>query len=114
MTTVRLTADRLQVRLSLAEKLGSLHGDLDIARTEISAANVVADGLAASRGLRAPGVEIPGRVKLGTWRGRSGRQFVAVRRGEPTLRLELAGGPYDTVLISTPDAAALAAALGTA
>ena len=40
MSTVHLGTDRLQVRLSLAEKIGGLHGDLDIPRCAIRAADV--------------------------------------------------------------------------
>ncbi len=111
MSTVHLTADRIQVHLTLAEKIGSLHGDLDLPRSAVRTAEVCTDGLAATRGLRAPGLAIPGRVKRGTWRGRGGRHFVAVQRDLPTLRLTLHGQRYDTVLLSMPDAAAVAAAL---
>jgi len=111
MSTVRVTADRVQVHLSLAERISALRGDLDVPRSAVVAAEVLADGLAATRGLRAPGLAIPGRVKTGTWRGRGARHFVAVRRDVPTLRLTLDGQHYDTVLLSVPDAAAIAAAL---
>ena len=111
MSTLHLGADRLRVRLSLAEKIGGLHGDLDIPRSAIRTADVVADGLSAATGLRAPGLAVPGRVKMGTWRGRGARRFVAVRRGQPALRLRLQGQPYDELLIGHDDAAALAARL---
>ena len=111
MSTVHVTADRVRIHLELAEKIAALHGDLDLPRSAVRAADVVTDGLAATRGLRAPGLAIPGRVKTGTWRGRGARHFVAVRRGLPTLRLTLHGQRYDTVLVSVPDAAAVAATL---
>lgn len=111
MATVHLSADRLQVRLSAAEKLAGLHRDLDVPRSAVRSVEVLADGLAAAHGLRAPGLTLPRLVKMGTWRGRGARSFVEVRRGEPALRLTLHGQRYDTVLVSTPDAAAVAAAL---
>ncbi|MDI6101864.1 hypothetical protein QLQ12_24900 [Actinoplanes sp. NEAU-A12] len=111
MTAVHLLADHVQVRLSLAEKIGGLCGDFDIPRAAVRAADVVPHALSATAGLRAPGLAIPGRFKVGTWRGRNARRFVAVRRDRPALRLTLHGHRYDTVLVSTPDAAALAAAL---
>lgn len=115
MSTVSLTENTLEVRLSRLEKIGALQGDLRIPREAIRAAEVVPDGLAATRGLRAPGLGIPGFVKLGTWRGRRNRgdrQFITVRRGLPALRLTLDGQPNDMVLVSTPRAAELAADLG--
>jgi hypothetical protein len=111
MSTVHVTTDRVQVHLTPAEKIGALHGDLDLPRSAVRTAEVLADGLAATRGLRAPGLAIPGRVKTGTWRGRGTRHFVAVRRGLPTLRLTLDGQRYDTVLVSVPNAATVAATL---
>ncbi|GAA2644626.1 hypothetical protein GCM10010399_93200 [Dactylosporangium fulvum] len=111
MGTVTLDADRLRVRLSVAEKVGGLHGDLDIPRDAIVSAEVVEDGLAAVKGLRAPGLAVPGVTKIGTWLGRGSRRFAVVRRGLPALRITLRGQRYDTVVVSTPDAAALAGAL---
>ncbi len=111
MGTVQIDAGHVRITLSLAEKIAGLHGDLDVPRSSVRGAEVVADGLAAARGLRAPGLAIPGRVKMGTWRGRRSRRYVSVRRGVPALALTLRGQRYDTVLVSVPDAAAVAAAL---
>ena len=111
MSTVHLTPERLHVRLSTAEKIGGLHGDLDIPRSAIQSADVVTDGLSAATGMRAPGLAIPGRVQMGTWRGRGTRCYVSVRRDQPALRLTLSGKPGGTVLVSTPDAAAVVAGL---
>jgi hypothetical protein len=111
MSTIHLTTDTVEIRLSPAERLSSLHGDLRLPRPAILAAEVVADGLAAVHGVRAPGVAIPGRVKMGTWRDRHGACFVSVRRDTPSLRLTFEQQRYNTVLISTPNATTLAAEL---
>ena len=75
----------------------------------------MADGLAAARGLRAPGLGLPGRRKIGTWRRIGERSLVSVRRGQPALRIALEGQRYDTLVSGTDEPAALAAALtGTA
>ncbi len=108
MSTVRIDPDTVEVRLTAGEKLGALHGDLRVPRSAIRRVEVVPDGLAAARGLRAPGLALPGRRKLGRWRSRDGTQFVAVRRGEPALRLSLDGHRFAGMLVSTPDASALA------
>ncbi len=114
MSTVHLTEDHLRIHLSVGEKIAGLHGDLDIPRSAIRAAEVLTDGLTGAAGVRAPGLAVPGHVKIGTWRGRRTRSFVAVRRGGPALRLTLDGQRYDTVVVSTPEAASLASALRTA
>lgn len=111
MAVVQVTGDRVRIQLTRGEKIAALHGDLDLPRAAVRSAEVVADGPAAVTGLRAPGLALPGRVKIGTWRGRGGPRFAVVRRGQPTLRLGLEGTRYTSVLVSTPDAAELAAVL---
>jgi hypothetical protein len=111
MSTIHLTTDTIEIRLSPAERLSALHGDLRLPRPAILAAEVVNDGLAAVRGVRAPGVAIPRRLKIGTWRDRHGACFVSVRRDTPSLRLTFRQQRYNTILISTPNATTLAAEL---
>jgi hypothetical protein len=110
MSTVELSGDTLAIHLTPLERAGGLLKDLRIPVTAIVSAAAVPDGLRAARGLRAPGLAIPGRVKVGTWRGRNARSYVAVRPG-PALRLRLAGLTYDTVVVSTPNAVHLASQL---
>ena len=111
MSTVSLIPGELTVELTTAEKVAGLHGDVRIPLTAITAVEVVPDALAAARGLRAPGLSLPGVRKIGTWRGRGARRFVDVRGGQPALRLHLEGQHYDELLIGHDDAAALAARL---
>ena len=110
MSTVQLVGGILAVRLTRFERVGGLLSDLDVPLAAVVSSVAVPDGLRAARGLRAPGLALPGRVKVGTWRGRAGRSYVTVRRG-PALRLRLRGFRYDTVLVSTPDAERLADAV---
>ena len=111
MASVHLTDDELVVHLSRPEKLAALHGDVRVPGTAIRSVAVERQPLAAVRGLRAPGLSIPGRTKIGTWRRFRHRGFVVARRDMPALRVRLAGAPYDDVLVSTPDAEATAAAI---
>lgn len=60
------------------------------------------------------GLVVSGYRKLGTFRHPSGmRRLVAMRRGLPLLRLgvDRAATGFDEILLSTPDAAGIAAAL---
>jgi hypothetical protein len=112
MATVHVDSDRIRIHLSFLEKLAGLHGDLTVPRSSVRTVEVVADGPAAAHGLRAPGLAIPGRVKMGTWRGRQGRRrYISVRRDVPALALTLDGHRYETVLVSAPEAHAVASAL---
>lgn len=107
MTTLKITADTVAVRFTRLEKVLGLVRDHEVPRAAVTAAEVVPDGLQATHGLRAPGLGIPGRRKLGNWRGR-GRSLVSVRRGQPAVQLTLQGQPWERWLIGTDDAARLA------
>lgn len=111
MTTIHVSDDTLTVRLAPVSKLAGLLRDQVVPRSAVTTVEVVPDGLAAARGVRAPGLALPGRRKIGTWRGRGARRFVDVRRGQPALRLTLEGQRYDELLLGHDDARALAARL---
>ncbi|MGY1666885.1 hypothetical protein [Geodermatophilus sp. SYSU D00696] len=108
MATIETTPWTLRVTLTRAEKVLGLLRDLEVPLTAVHSAEVVPDGLAAARGLRAPGLGLPGRRLIGTWRRRGSKAFVSVRRG-PAVRLHLTGQRFDTLLVSAGDAAAVAA-----
>ena len=111
MATVTTTPETLTVTLSRAERVLGLLRDLEVPLSAVQAVEVVPDGPTATRGLRAPGLALPGSRKIGTWRGREGTTLVSVRRGRPAVRVRLAGQRFDTLLLDVDDPAALAAAL---
>lgn len=114
MTTITITDETVDIELTGAEKMWSLHGDLRIPRSQIRAVEALDEPLTATRGLRAPGLALPGRVKMGTWRAKGGRQFVIARRGVPGVRLHLEGNRYDQIILSVNDEASRAALLALA
>ncbi len=111
MSTVRLTDQAIEVTLSPLEKVVAMRGDLRLPLGAVTKAEVVPDALTEARGLRAPGLAVPGLFTVGTWRGRGTSQVILVRRGVPALRVtsELPG--LGTVLVSTPAADALVRAI---
>jgi hypothetical protein len=111
VTTLRDTGDMLEVRHTRWEKVAGLLRDVRVPLSAIDHIDVVPNGLTATRGLRAPGLAIPGRRKIGTWRGREGRQLISVRRGQPAVRVYLRGSGYDVLVIGSPDAEAVASRL---
>jgi hypothetical protein len=111
MATVSRTTDSLSVSLTRGEKIGGLLRDVTVPLSAVRSAEVVADGLHAPRGLRAPGLALPGRRMIGTWRARGERSMVSVRRGQPALRVRLTGQRYDTLLIGLDDPAPVADAI---
>ena len=112
MGSILVSADTVTVRLPRASKIAGLLRDQVVPRDAVTGVDVVPDGLAAARGLRAPGLAVPGRRKVGTWRGRGVRRLVDVRRGQPAVLLRLRGQRYDEILVGADDAAAVAARLG--
>jgi hypothetical protein len=76
---------------------------------------LVTDPLRLARGGR-NGIVVSGLLKIGIWGVfRGPRQLVAARHGEPGLHLVLdraaAGGQFDEVVLSHPDAAVIADAI---
>ena len=108
---VTVSDGRLTVRLPRWAKVAGLLGDLDVPVTAVAAAQAVPDGPRALRGVRAPGLGVPGGPRIGTWRSRGVRRWVALQAHAPALRLQLRGERYDEVLVTTPDAERLAQAL---
>ena len=111
MAHLDITDEHVDVRLTRAEKFFALRGDYRFARRDVESVEVFDNGLAATTGLRAPGLAIPGRRRVGTWRSRDGKQLVSVRRDQPAVRITLTGERYRAVVIGTDDAASVRAAL---
>jgi len=85
--------------------------DQHLPLTAVTDAEVVPNGLAAVRGLRAPGFGVPGDRKIGTWRRRHGRSLVVARRGRLALRVRLIGQRYDELVLDVADPERAAAEL---
>ncbi|MEV0128421.1 hypothetical protein AB0H83_08135 [Dactylosporangium sp. NPDC050688] len=111
MATATVDNEFLAIELTTAEHVLALHGDVRVPRAAITEVELLPDGYAAARGLRAPGLQIPKRRLLATMWTRKGREFVAVRGGEPAVRVTLRDQRWVAVLVSTPQAADLAARL---
>jgi hypothetical protein len=108
MASISINPGMLSVRFTRAEKVGGLLRDIEVPLAQIRAVAVEDHGLEAARGLRAPGLAIPGLRKTGTWRRRGLRTAVSVRAGEPAVRLKLDGHRYSELLIGQAEAAQIA------
>jgi hypothetical protein len=109
MAELQPTPPTLTLRLTRAEKILGMLRDVVVPLTAVDDVEAVTDPLAATRGLRAPGLALPGLRKIGTWRARGERALVCVRAGRPAVRVRLSGQRYDTLLVEADDATALAA-----
>lgn len=115
MATITWTATDLSVTFSRYEKVAGLLRDVHVPVDAVASVAVEPDGLRAARGMRAPGLGLPGLRKIGTWRrrtdGRTRRTAVSVRRGQPAVRIELRGTSWDQILVGHDGARAVAAEL---
>ena len=115
MASIEITPETLTVRFSTSERVLGLVRDITVPRSAVGDVTVEADALAAVRGLRAPGLGLPGLRKVGTWRGFGGaprRTAVSVGKGQPAVRIALLGQRWDELVIGADDATELAARLG--
>ena len=111
MATLQIGDGVLGIRFTRGEKALGILRDVDLPLSQVSGVDVVADGLSAPTGFRAPGYAWPWRRKLGTWRRRGYKTLVDVRRDQPAVRLRLRGHRYDEMLLGRDDAESVAAAL---
>ena len=114
MAAVQLTLSTLTVRLTRGEKFAGFSRNLQVPLIAVRDVEVVDHPLREVRGLRAPGLDLPGVRKIGTWRRRGERSFVCVRKGQPGVRIRLAGVRFDVLLVGSDDAAGDAAAIRSA
>lgn len=108
---INLTDTAVVVRFAWWEKLAGLVRDIEVPLDSVRVVELAPDGLAAANGLRAPGLGIPGRRKIGTWRRPGAKTLVSVRRGQPAVQIELHGARFDRMVIGADDAAGLAGRL---
>ncbi|RVW07882.1 alpha/beta fold hydrolase [Prescottella agglutinans] len=112
MAEMTVMSGALTVALSRGEKIAALRGDVRIPTSQVRDVDVVADAFTNIRGWRAPGLAIPGRVRIGTWRGGGLRTFVVAHRGVPAVRVHTvgtaAGADVDQVIVTSADATAAA------
>jgi hypothetical protein len=111
MAELALTPPTLTVRLTRGEKIAGLLRDTEVPLTAVRQVEVVHDPLTAVRGMRAPGMALPGIRKVGTWRRAGERALVSVQKGQPAVRIRLTGQRIDELLIGADDAEARAAEL---
>lgn len=108
---VHLEGDRLVVSPTRAQRLAGLIREVSVPLGAITEVQVVPDPRRALRGIRAPGLAVPRRTYIGTWRRRGHRELVIAHAGSPTLRIELTGTRYTAMVLSAEDPGHVAARL---
>ncbi|PWJ65245.1 hypothetical protein [Rathayibacter iranicus] len=112
MPVVTVLPDRLELRLTAAERFLSSHrSDVVVDRSSIRSATVTEDPWIWVRGVRAPGTAIPLTLAAGTWKFHGGKDFLLIKRTASAVVIDLVGGAYARLIISTKHASELIAAL---
>jgi hypothetical protein len=94
MADLHVHRDRLEVRLSRAEKLLALRkDDLVIPRSAIRSVAITQDPWIWVRGVRVPGAAIPLTLAVGTWKYHGGKDFLIVKgKSRPAVVIDIAQG----------------------
>jgi hypothetical protein len=105
MAELRVEGGEIFVHLSLAEKIGALHKDLQFPRSAVRTVRVVDNPFGEIGGMRLPGTRVPGVMALGTWRRGKGWDFVAVYRGQRGVVVEVDAHQvaYERIILSSKD-----------
>ncbi len=85
MAKVIESANQLQLKLSVLEKIFALHGDIWVDKSLLTKKVMVENPWRRDvlKGIRAPGAAIPFVVLLGTMRYRGGKDFTAIYKKKP-------------------------------
>jgi hypothetical protein len=113
MARLVISDDAVTLKLSGAEKIEALHGDVTVPRSAIVAVRAVPDGMAELHGMRV-GTGIPGVLVVGKLLDQGFRAFAVCRAGRPAVVIDLAGQDYDRLVVTLDDAASVAASVSAA
>src|SRR3954451_16857162 len=102
MASVTSERDVLHIALSTGEKWAALRrADLQSPWADNDSVEEVSEPFRLVHGLRAPGLAVPWRTKIGTWRSAGRKIFAITHPGAPGIRIVLRGNEFDEVLLSS-------------
>lgn len=101
MAQLHVAGAALKLLLSRAEKLQTLHSDIEVPLEHVVAVDPAHDLWPHLRGIRAPGTGIPRVLLLGTLRFKNGRDFCIAYHGKPGVIIRLRDERYERLLIAT-------------
>ena len=108
MATIEVGEHEVRVRLRPIERFFAVRGDVTFPRSAVAGVEVLDKGLSGVRGIRAPGLGLPGMAAIGTWRRRGGKELVVARKGQGAVRITLRDQPWGAVLVGADDPEAVA------
>ncbi|MBF4636077.1 hypothetical protein ITJ38_16835 [Agreia pratensis] len=116
MAVLFVHTDRLEIRLTRAEKILSLRRtNIDIPLDRIRSAVITEDPWVWVRGIRAPGSAVPLTLAIGTWKVHDGKDFLLIKGTRTSVVIDIDGegdgAEFMRVLITTTHALELLRAL---
>ncbi|WP_440709158.1 hypothetical protein [Herbiconiux sp. YIM B11900] len=112
MAVLFVHTDRLEIRLTRAEKVLSLRRtDLVVPLESIRSAALTDDPWVWVRGIRAPGAAIPLTLAVGTWKFHDGKDFLLVKGTRTSVVIDLEGQEFSRLIITTSHSIELLRAL---
>ncbi|MFC6356422.1 hypothetical protein [Luethyella okanaganae] len=105
MASLRVHSDRLEIKLTPAEKALALHkDDIIVQRENIRSATITEDPWIWIRGIRAPGTLVPLVVAAGTWKFHGGKDFLVIKGKRQAVVIDIADEEFARVIVSTSHA----------
>lgn len=112
MASILLHTDRLEIKLTAAEKMLARRKDsLVIPRDSIRSVALTDDPWIWVRGVRAPGTAVPLTLAVGQWKFHGGKDFLVLKGSRPAVVIDLIDEEFRRVLVSTRKGIELIAAL---
>lgn len=103
MTRVHIARDGLDVRLQGLHQLWGFTRRIHVPLAHVRGATADPGVMREPRGLRAPGLHIPGLATVGTFHRDGQRHFWDVRRGHRAIVVELTDERYDRLVLEVDD-----------
>ena len=114
MAELRIAGDQLELHLTAAEKVESVHGDMRVPLSVVQSIEVLDDAHRPA-GIKAGikvGTRIPGVIEVATIRGPRKKIFAAVHHDTPRgVLVSLEGAPWDEWIVGCVDPERVAATL---
>lgn len=111
MTNVAIVGDRLVVEPLGWHRFWSLRRRVEVPLASVRSARVDPDRSMRPRGVRAPGSYWPGKITAGTYRWKGYTAFWDVSNRQRAVTIELAGAPFNELVVEVADPAATVAAI---
>ena len=112
MAVLFVHPDRLEIRLSRAEKLLSLRrSDIEVPLESIRSAALTDDPWIWVRGIRAPGTAVPLTLAVGSWKFHDGKDFLLIKGTRTSVVIDLEGAEFSRIIVTTRHSLTLLRAL---